>query len=233
MAPTEKNWGGPLADDDDLPQLPTTERKTSSSYFWEISQEQRQDNLPMVSSLNYHQGQGTGEMPLHYANFQCHAGVNSSNIDTNGNGDINVDNIFASMSEEESIFNHASAVYNTTNSNSIFHNFANMNQNTTTASRQQQQQQHRMIPLPTPFPSTETDRIPIRKYSDCTNNFSGERAATTRTRNVSPTTSAPKSESRSDIQRLSRLRSDGDVLSKSMGTTSFFPRLGHGNLNER
>lgn len=224
MAPTE-NWEGLLADDDDLPQLPTKER--TSSHYWEKGSEQRQDTLPGENFNTPMQ-----QMPPHYANFQCHTGVNSSNIYTNGNGDINVDNIFASMSEEESIFNHASTVYNTTNSNSIFHNFANMNQNTTTTTQQQQQQHHRVIPLLTQLPSTDTDRIPIRKYSDCTNNFSRGRAATTRTLNVSPTTSAPKSESRSNIQRLSRLRSDGDVLSKSMGTRSFFPRLGHRNPNE-
>ncbi len=236
MAPTE-NWGGLLADDDDLLQPPTKER--TSSHYWEEGSEQRQDNLAMVSSLNNHQGTGENfntpmqQMPPHYANFQCHTGVNSSNIYTNGNGGINVDNIFASMSEEESIFNYASTVYNTANSNSIFHNFANMNQTTTSTTQQQQQQQHhRVIPLLTPLPSTDKDRIPIRKYSDCTNNFSSGRAVTTWTLNVSPTM-APKSESRSNIQRLSRLRSDGDVLSKSMGTNSFFPRMGHGDPNER
>lgn len=232
MAPTDNNWAL-LAADEDSTHLPKN-KWTSTHHHWANDSEQRQDNLPTVTSPNTH----PQELPMMGENnnfntpilqpnpptlnsyFQPHTGVDiSNNVNTNGNGDINVDNIFASMSEEESIFHQAPIMYtNTTNSNNIFHNFANMNRDNITV------------------PSVATERIPIRKYSDCTNNFSGGTTVgttiTSRIRNTaSPTLAPTRSESRSDIQRLNRLRSDGDVLSKSMGTTSFFPRLGLGNNN--
>jgi hypothetical protein len=219
--------GGLLADDDDLPHLPTSEW-TSSEQRTNDSKQRQDHNLPGILSMNHHHEMGENLIsPMHQipaqpvdAYFQP-PGDGGSNINTNRNGDINVDNIFASMSEEENIFNQAPTIYNTMNSNSIFHNFSNMNRDNNTL------EQQRMT-----LPSTIMDQIPIRKYSDCTNNFSGGKAPITRARNAVPPI-APNSDTRSDMQRLSRLRSDSEVLSKSVGTTSFFPRLGDSNMNER
>ena len=144
MASTQHDSGSlgllVLADDD----LPQTTNELRSSQHLTNGSEQRHDNLPGVSSLN-HRLEIMGEnlitpmqqipAPPLDAYFQP-PGDGGNIVSTNRNGDINVDNIFASMSEDETIFNQAPTMYNTINSNSIFHNFANMNRDTDTLQQQ-------------------------------------------------------------------------------------------------
>ena len=150
------------------------------------------------------------------------------------NGGINVDNIFASMTEDDEEcapgVNNANNCSNIVGS-TIFHNFASMsNENGSTLTRHDDDQYNhlRQRAIASPFPSVAPG-IPIRKYSDYTNYYSSSRdmyvipatSTTTQVNNYYVGSNAKHGDGDDNGGRMPFCRSESnDVLSKSVGTTS-------------
>jgi len=183
-------------------------------------------------------------LPLHHppppiANFFHHNNNNNNDGGDHGknNGGINVDNIFASMTEDDeecppdgNNANNGNIVVGST----IFRNFASMsNENGPTLARRDDHHDHlRQRAIASPF-SSVAPGIPIRKYSDYTNYYSSSRdgsvipatsTTTTTTAQVNDYyvgSNAKHGDGDDGGGRMSFCRSESnDVLSKSMGTTS-------------
>jgi hypothetical protein len=150
------------------------------------------------------------------------------------NGGINVDNIFASMTEDDEECapggNNANNCSNIVG-NTIFHNFASMsNENGSTLTRHDDDRFNhlRQRAIASPF-SSVAPGIPIRKYSDYTNYYSSSRdvsvipatSTTTQVNNYYVGSNANHGDGDDNGGRMPFCRSESnDVLSKSVGTTS-------------
>lgn len=146
---------------------------------------------------------------------------------SNGN-EINVDNIFASMIEDDS---GAAAHHSSANSNNIFHNFATMNDRA--AANSSSGPVNYDMPA---APSPATSVIPLRKYSDSTNYRSkngmigaADSASHYVAAPASPTAAAAGAAALGN-HFISRSGSGG--LSKSVGRASFM-RQGTRTLSAR
>jgi hypothetical protein len=146
---------------------------------------------------------------------------NDCTDDKNG---INVDNIFASMTEDEAEAPNGDINYYNTTSSNIFHNFARMNNyNCPALTRQENHHDdHRAISSS----SAVTRSIPIRKYSDYTNCYSSrEKSAmpvmtTTHVNNYFCGSNVNAGDGDDNGGKISICRSESnDVLSRSMGNT--------------
>ena len=154
-------------------------------------------------------------------------------------GGINVDNIFASMTEDDEGCapggSNANNCSNIVGNATIFHNFASMsNENGSTLLTRHDDDRYnhprQRAAIASPFPSVAPG-IPIRKYSDYTNYYSSSRdvsvipatsTTTTRVNNYYVGSNNAKHGDGDDGGgRMSFCRSESnDVLSKSVGTTS-------------
>jgi hypothetical protein len=148
-----------------------------------------------------------------------------NNDSTDNKNGINVDNIFASMTEDEAEAPNGNMIYYNTTKSNIFHNFASINNDNRSALTRQESHRYDQRAISSSS-STVTPSIPIRKYSDYTNYYSSRDKAvipvmtTTHVNNYYGGSIAKTGDCADNGGRISICRSESnDVLSKSMGNT--------------